>query len=196
MSPSPSSTSATPSPTLVDASYPDQAPNVDESYQTIADFEWRLNRYTPPAWTVTDIELEDNDHCGAKCSVLKATLEHEQGDAIYCQPFDPWNHHAGPNIYRRHRIRLTSSLHDHSQIVTLTDDAPDYDSVPDTAPDTAPLAGIHNHLSETARLAVKSTDSYVAEAMPDHGKGSNVDTIDDAVSTIIAATRRVSITYQ
>jgi hypothetical protein len=69
--------------TLADGEEPDQAPNTDNTYQTIVDYRWYLRRFTPPGWDVSKAEFEDNDHSAAKCTVLKATLKHEEGDAIH-----------------------------------------------------------------------------------------------------------------
>lgn len=147
-----------PSTTLTDPEAPVSPPNVDESYQTINDYEWALTRFTSPAWTVTGIDFEDNDHASARCTVLEATLSHESGSLIQVLPFDPWEHQPGPTIYRRHRVRLRDTASDENTYVTIDEDD---DDGPLAAFDTSALLEVLSEIdtihSRTSSTPVHST---------------------------------------
>jgi hypothetical protein len=180
-------------PILTDDSHPEQAPRAEQSNHTIKDERWRVERYTPPGWSVQSIAYEFNDHSGAACTKLEATLEHETGATIECNPIDPWGHHAGRPIYRRHRIVLQDGPAPEPQVVTFDGDDPDVDHLPDTFEKLpAVLKDAPDLIKQTRREHVHNTDEFVTENLPDHGRGSTVDTINDAVLAIIAAAQVVA----
>lgn len=183
---------------------PRAAPNVDETYQTIQDFEWALERYTSPAWAVESIEFEDNDHAGVICSVLSASLRHDNGSHLQILPFDPWEHQPGPTIYRRHRVRLRDTARDENAYLTFDRELDDVDAhltIPDgplpdalSATDTprAPFPSLEDAINVHSQSQVHYTDSQVTNKDTRHGRGYNIETIDHATLVAVAGARRVA----
>lgn len=182
--------------TFIDTDVDVSPPNADETYETISDYEWALRRFTPPGWEAKTVEFEDNDHSGARCTVLSASLSHESGSHIQVLPFDPWEHHAGKPLYRRHRVRLRDAETNTNHYVTVdADEAPEFDPhivghLSDH--DSHPQPNADDFCTFNSQEQVHSVDERVEEIDSDKGRGYNIETIDNAILAVFAATQRVS----
>lgn len=187
-------------PTLIDDTQPPTPPNHEESWHTIEDYRWMLERFTSPEWTLKAVEFEHNDHAGIRCSVLSATLFHPTGSIIRCIPFDPWGHHAGQKIYRRHRIKLQDATHDENYYVTLGDDAEELldrgllESLPENSSHQYPQ--IDDDCKYHRQQQVREADTKIKEVHQKFGCGYNAETIDEAVLAIFGATQFISRSHQ
>lgn len=185
-------------PTLITTDADASPPNADESYETISDYEWVIRRFTAPEWTVESAEFEDNDHSGARCTVLSASLSHESGSHVQVLPFDPWDHHAGRPLYRRHRVRLRDAEADENHYVTVdTDVAPEFDpnligELSESDSGSHPFQNAADFCTFNSQKQVHSVDEKVEEIDSDKGRGYNIETIDHAILAVFAATQRVS----
>jgi hypothetical protein len=90
------------------SSVPDSPPNADESYWTIADEEWFLERYMADAWTVTEASFPETNHGGQVC--LAAALAHDNGHELSSTPIDPHERTGTREVLRTHRILLEDAV--------------------------------------------------------------------------------------
>lgn len=183
---------------------PPAAPNADQDHHTIRDYEWLLTRYTSPRWSLESIEFEYNDHASVRCSVLSASLRHETGSHVQILPFDPWEHHPGTTIYRRHRVRLRDTARDEDAYLTFDRDITDVDThldIPDgplpdalSGPETplVPFPTLEAAITVHSQAQVHHTDSQVTNLDTQHGRGYNIKPTDHAALAAIAGTRRVA----
>lgn len=187
--------------TLTDPETPVSPPNINEPYQTIDDYEWALTRFTSPAWRVTGIDFEDNDHASAHCTVLEATLSHESGSLIQVLPFDPWEHQPGPTVYRRHRVRLRDTASDENTYVTIDEDDEDGSLAAfDTSTLLEVLSKIDTHPFEDAvdacmfhpQRAVHQADRKMKDLDTEFGRGYSIEAIGATCLAVFAAAQRVS----
>lgn len=183
---------------------PPTAPNADRATHTIRDYEWLLKRYTSPRWSLESIAFEFNDHANVLCSVLSASLRHENGSHVQILPFDPWEHQPGTTIYRRHRVRLRDTARDEDAYLTFAPNIADVDDhldipngpLPDALSNTptqmVPFPDLEDAITVHAQAQVHYTDSQVTNADTRHGRGYNIKETDHATLAAIAGTRRVA----
>lgn len=183
-------------PTLITTDTDASPPNAAETYHTIADYGWLLERFTGPDWSVSSVEMEDNDHNGVASSVLSASLTHQSDSLVQCLPFDPWEHSPGDPVYRRHRIRLRDSINGETYYLTIDEaDVPEFDggiTERFTSLTEHPYPDLQDSCTFHRQKQVHHLDSQIESEDPDQGRGYNVPSIPSAVLTTIAACQRIS----
>lgn len=179
-------------------SYSNTSPNHGKSYQTVADYEWLLKRFTAPEWSVETVRFEDNDHCGAKSTTLDATLTHEADSLIQVSPFDPWEHQPGHTIYRKHRIRLRDGYRDSASYVTIDNEAASaaelYRPLPASFAtlDIHPLRTAPDLATFHSQEQVHDVDRELCSAKTTQGRGYSVESIPRALLATFAAAQRIT----
>lgn len=105
----------------IDENEPIAPPTNSRAINPREQYQWILNRFTAPDWSVTELRFVEDKHTESSTSVIEAALTHESGSMIHVVPFDPAEHQRDSPIYQANRVRLRDQINGTNRYVTVKD---------------------------------------------------------------------------